>query len=145
MRNRKKRWCAWSLLLCFLMMTACGKPFPRVCTEHTGQSVCKTCGMNYYQELTRIVQSKATDDTANTVVANTEEIDCRITYNEEDNCVLVSLVYKNISAVPVVFLMTIKPTTGHVYGWAFLLMCMMDGSWAVIWKSFWAARRSPMK
>lgn len=98
------------------MFTACVKPLPSACSEHTGETTCKLCGLNYFNELVCIIKSK-TPEGSDSIVAETDTVDCTIKYNEENNSVLIFLTYKNIKEKPVVFLMTMKPGTDSVYGW----------------------------
>ena len=102
--------------LCIAMFTACSKPLPSECYKHTGETTCKLCGLNYFNELTNIIRKK-TPEGSDSVVAETDTVDCTIKYDGENNSVLVFLVYKNIKEKPVVFLCTMKPGTGSVYGW----------------------------
>lgn len=114
----KKRLLLFALIisLCTTMLTACGKPLPFECSKHIGEASCKLCGLNYFDELINIIKSK-TPEGLDSVVAETDTVDCIIKYNEETNSVLVFLVHKTLKEQPVVFLMTMKSTTGTTYGW----------------------------
>ena len=105
-----------AVCLFLLSLTSCGVS-PADCHGHIGEGVCKKCGLDYFRELTNIIQSKAPDGT-NTIEAKTDRLDCQITYKSEENSVLIFLIYKDIKDQPVVFLMTMMPSTGSVYGWA---------------------------
>ncbi len=102
--------------LCIAMFTACSKPSPSDCSKHTGETICKLCGLNYFNELTNIIKAKASEG-SDSVVAEADTVDCTIKYNEETSSVLVALVYKALKEKPVVFLLTMKSGTGSVYGW----------------------------
>ena len=102
--------------LCIAMFAACSKPLPSECPKHTGETTCEICGINYFNELTSIIKSKMPDGT-DSIDAETDTVDCGIKYNEKINSVSIFLVYKTVKEQPVVFLLTMKPGTGSVYGW----------------------------
>lgn len=102
--------------LSITMFTACSKPLPSDCSNHTGETNCKLCGLNYFNELTNIIKAK-TPKGSDSVVAEIDTVNCTIKYSEEDNSVIVALVYKTLKAKPVVFLLTMKSGTGSIYGW----------------------------
>ena len=98
------------------MFTSCSKPLPSDCSKHIGVSTCKLCGLNYFNELTNVIKAKAPEG-SDSVVAETDTVNCIIKYDEENNSVLVFLVYKTLKEKPVVSLLTMKSDTGSVYGW----------------------------
>ena len=93
---------------------------PENCVEHVGGEKCKRCGINYFDELSSIIQTQATsvEDNVYRVEATTDSVDCIIKYDSNKNTVYISLIYKSNNKANAVFLLTMKSTTGTTYGWA---------------------------
>ena len=108
-----------SAALVFLL-SACMTVAPQDCERHLGEGECRKCGLNYFEELARTVREKATEveDGAYRVTARTETVDCIIKYDPAADSVQVFLIYKDAEQVLAVFLLTMKPNTGSLYGWA---------------------------
>ena len=93
---------------------------PENCVEHVGGEKCKRCGINYFDELSSIIQTQATsiEDNVYSVEATTDSVDCIIKYDSNQNTVYIALIYKSNNKANAVFLLTMKSTTGTTYGWA---------------------------
>lgn len=99
---------------------SCSIVSPQNCPEHIGKKKCKICGLNYFDELSYIIQSKATsaENGDYRVEAITDNVNCIIRYDSNKNTVYTYLIYKSNNNESVVFLLSMKPTTDTTYGWA---------------------------
>lgn len=108
------------LLLCFLIsLCSCVGTAPQNCIKHQGEETCEICGLNYYEELARIIKEKATSTENGNyeVLASTDTVDARISYDSIENKITCSLVYLQHQYSPVAFVVIIKHGTGTTYGW----------------------------
>ena len=111
------------IVLCISLLSvfcSCSKVSPENCGEHIGESKCDKCGLNYFEELSNIIQDKATSvkEGSYMVDASSDSVDTSVKYDSNKNTVYIFLIYKADDNPIAVFLLTMKPTTGHKYGWA---------------------------
>lgn len=114
-----------SVIACILVacivasFCSCGKKGTQACVEHTGVGSCESCGLVYFDELAKIIKSKATsaENGSYEVLVQDDCMDVSIEYDSNNNKILCTLVYLQHQYSPVAFIVNIKPTTGTTYGW----------------------------
>lgn len=112
---------AFLLIICItLSFCGCTTKSSTPCVKHQGVECCEKCDLVYYDELAKIIKSKAnsTENGTYEILAQTENIDAIIKYDSTDDRITCSLVYLQHQYSPVIFILTIAPQTGTTYGWA---------------------------
>lgn len=108
------------LVFCILTsFCACGKTKPQDCIEHQGVESCEKCGLVYFDELAKIIKSKATssENGIYEILVQIDSMNTTIEYDSNENKISCSLVYLQHQYSPLAFIVFIKPETETTYGW----------------------------
>ena len=120
--------CTVMLVIMTFTVCGCSTLSAEDCGKHSGNVKCKKCGLNYFDELSNIIKSKATDekDGVYKVTANITDLETVIQYEEMKAAISCFLIYENASS-DVVFMMSMKANTGTEYGWTLYSGSKMAG------------------
>ncbi len=103
------------------ILCSCSIIPPKYCTKHIGKKECTICGLNYFDELSSTIKNRATsvEDGEYEFEASTDTVDCIIDYVSDEDTVHIILLFKtDDNMIFAVFLLSMKSTTGTIYGWA---------------------------